>query len=410
MASEVTDHNPRFGFSCLHYSVSEGAGAIRIKVLNKSGKAGEVSVKTRDDTATGGSDYEKIDKLLEFKKGQDELEVMIKIFDDDEWEPDEDFYVDLHDAQSNARLIGQDTSTRVTIIDDDKPGMIVFREKRALRHDANEVSCKIKVDRVQGSDGKISVKYRTIELDKSDNTAIPGRDYTTTEGVLEFAHGEVEREIVVPIIQRDNNEERDEIFGVKLYDPTPAIVKISKKDTCIVEIVTDAQKKKQSDSLQQLLDKINREENITWKQQFINACMLHPTKNEDGVIEDIGGFDAVLHFLSIGWKFLFAACPPPHKAGGWACFIVAICFIGGITYIVGEVAGMMGCVMGIKPGVTAITFVAIGTSLPDTFASMTAAKESRYADAAVGNVTGSNSVNVFLGLGIPWLVAVIYSN
>jgi Ca2+/Na+ antiporter len=137
--------------------------------------------------------------------------------------------------------------------------------------------------------------------------------------------------------------------------------------------------------------------------------MLHPSKNEDGQIEDIGAFDAVLHFLSIGWKFLFALCPPPHYMGGWACFVVAIIFIGGITYVVGEIAGMMGCVMGIKPGVTAITFVAIGTSLPDTFASMTAAKESRYADSAVGNVTGSNSVNVFLGLGLPWVIGVIYS-
>merc|ERR1719281_1055940 len=30
------------------------------------------------------------------------------------------------------------------------------------------------------------------------------------------------------------------------------------------------------------------------------------------------------------------------------------------------------------------------------------------ADAAVGNVTGSNSVNVFLGLGLPWCIASIY--
>lgn len=77
--------------------------------------------------------------------------------------------------------------------------------------------------------------------------------------------------------------------------------------------------------------------------------------------------------------------------------------------MVGEVAGVMGCVMGLKPGVTAITFVAIGTSLPDTFASMTAARESPNADSAVGNITGSNSVNVFLGLGLPWVIAVIYS-
>lgn len=159
----------------------------------------------------------------------------------------------------------------------------------------------------------------------------------------------------------------------------------------------------------QLLERINREERITWGQQFKDACKLHPTKNEEGEIEDITGMDAFLHFFSIGWKVLFACCPPPHWGGGWPCFIAAICFIGVLTAVVGEIASVMGCVMGLKPGVTAITFVAIGTSLPDTFASMTAARESPNADSAVGNITGSNSVNVFLGLGLPWVIAVIYS-
>merc|ERR1711975_123021 len=69
---------------------------------------------------------------------------------------------------------------------------------------------------------------------------------------------------------------------------------------------------------------------------------------------------------------------------------------------------MLGCVMGIKDLITAITFVALGTSLPDTFASKTAAENDPYADAAIVNVTGSNSVNVFLGLGLPWMVGAIY--
>ena len=57
---------------------------------------------------------------------------------------------------------------------------------------------------------------------------------------------------------------------------------------------------------------------------------------------------------------------------------------------------------------TAITLVALGTSLPDLFASKTAALQEKYADNSIGNVTGSNSVNVFLGLGLPWLMASIY--
>lgn len=115
-----------------------------------------------------------------------------------------------------------------------------------------------------------------------------------------------------------------------------------------------------------------------------------------------------MHFVSIGWKVLFSFVPPAHYCGGWFAFIVALFFIGCVTAVVGEYAALFGCVVGLKPAVTAITFVALGTSLPDTFASKTAAQESPNADSAIGNVTGSNSVNVFLGLGLPWSIAVIY--
>jgi len=72
------------------------------------------------------------------------------------------------------------------------------------------------------------------------------------------------------------------------------------------------------------------------------------------------------------------------------------------------VATVLGCVIDLRPSVTGITIVAMGTSLPDTFASMTAARSSNSADSAIGNVTGSNSVNVFLGMGLPWLIACIW--
>lgn len=44
----------------------------------------------------------------------------------------------------------------------------------------------------------------------------------------------------------------------------------------------------------------------------------------------------------------------------------------------------------------------------DTFASKVAAIQDKYADASVGNVTGSNAVNVFLGIGIAWTMAAVY--
>merc|ERR1712110_242952 len=81
--------------------------------------------------------------------------------------------------------------------------------------------------------------------------------------------------------------------------------------------------------------------------------------------------------------------------------------IGIIVIIVGDLAGIFGCLIGLKDEVTAITFVALGTSLPDTFASKAAAVNEQTADNAIGNVTGSNSVNVFLGLGLPWTIGAL---
>ena len=74
----------------------------------------------------------------------------------------------------------------------------------------------------------------------------------------------------------------------------------------------------------------------------------------------------------------------------------------------GDLAGFFGCVVKLPPAITAITFVALGTSMPDTFASKAAAQADETADNSVGNVTGSNCVNVFLGLGLPWTIGAAY--
>merc|ERR1719515_427763 len=82
--------------------------------------------------------------------------------------------------------------------------------------------------------------------------------------------------------------------------------------------------------------------------------------------------------------------------------------IGLVTVVVGDMASLLGCCLSIPDDITAITLVALGTSLPDTFASRTAARQDDTADNSIGNVTGSNSVNVFLGLGLPWTMGAIY--
>merc|ERR1712020_368207 len=93
---------------------------------------------------------------------------------------------------------------------------------------------------------------------------------------------------------------------------------------------------------------------------------------------------------------------------GYPCFVISIAMIGVCTAVIGDVAGHLGCFIFLKDSVNAIAFVALGTSVPDTFASKVAAIQDDTADASVGNVTGPNAVNVFLGIGIAWSMAAIY--
>lgn len=75
-------------------------------------------------------------------------------------------------------------------------------------------------------------------------------------------------------------------------------------------------------------------------------------------------FDYVMHFLTVFWKVLFACVPPTDYLNGWACFLVSIIIIGLLTAVIGDLASHFGCTIGLKDSVTAVVFVALGTSVP----------------------------------------------
>lgn len=75
-------------------------------------------------------------------------------------------------------------------------------------------------------------------------------------------------------------------------------------------------------------------------------------------------FDYIMHFLTVFWKVLFAFVPPTEYWNGWACFIVSISLIGVLTAVTGDLASHFGCTIGLKDSVTAVVFVALGTSVP----------------------------------------------
>ena len=72
-------------------------------------------------------------------------------------------------------------------------------------------------------------------------------------------------------------------------------------------------------------------------------------------------------------------------------------FLGGKLLVDGAIG--LAQMAGISERVIGLTIVAIGTSLPELAASMVAAKKGKTG-LAVGNVMGSNILNVFLILGV----------
>jgi Ca2+/Na+ antiporter len=55
----------------------------------------------------------------------------------------------------------------------------------------------------------------------------------------------------------------------------------------------------------------------------------------------------------------------------------------------------------------ALTVLAAGTSVPDLFASVVVARKGR-GDMAVANAIGSNVFDILIGLGLPWLLVLIF--
>jgi solute carrier family 8 (sodium/calcium exchanger) len=425
------------GFEAMQYSVLErgepdpdspgdGTGYVTVAITRSSDKyACTVYYKTLDgdgakDDRTGkprgiaraNEDYLPSEGSVRFEAGEAMKDVKIKIVDDVAFEEDEDFYVELSDpsCEEEALQLGASYRCRVTIIDDDFPGSLQFTKDDFEVTEGREEYATLFVERIQGSRGVVKCKYATV-----DKTAHGGVDFVQTEGELVFADSETKKEIKIKILD-DEAYEKLETFRVELTDASGGAMFTENTDGGAEKAIAEVTIRNNQDTLKKVgaIEEwylLNREANkigtANWAEQFTSAIYVNGSK------EDQAGascFDCVLHAFNFPWKIIFALVPPTDFGGGWVCFIVALSFIGGVTAIVGDLAGMLGCSIGLNDDITAITLVALGTSLPDTFASMSAATQDPFADASLGNIMGSNSVNVFLGLGMPWTIGALYWN
>ncbi|XP_008281268.1 sodium/calcium exchanger 2b isoform X6 [Stegastes partitus] len=446
----------RISFESAHSQCMENCGVLTLAVVCQGG-LGEntfyVDYRTEDGSANAGSDYEYSEGTLVFKPGETRREIKVGIIDDDIFEEDEHFFVRLLNlrvgdaegmfesdevgATPKARLMEPLVAT-VTILDDDHAGIFTFSE-RMVRVSESVGTMEVMVVRNSGARGTVILPYHT-----ESGTAKAGDDYEDARGELEFTNDQTTQTLQIRIID-DEEYEKHENFFVVLEEPrwlkrgisalllnqegtegqmsaeeeeARRIAEMGKPilgEHSRLEVVIE-----ESYEFKSTVDKLIKKTNLalvigthSWREQFVEAVTVSAAgdgdDDEEGREERLPScYDYVMHFLTVFWKVLFACVPPTEYWNGWACFFVSISVIGLLTAVIGDLASHFGCTVGLRDTVTAVVFVALGTSIPDTFASKVAAMQDQHADASVGNVTGSNAVNVFLGIGVAWSVAAVY--
>ena len=61
---------------------------------------------------------------------------------------------------------------------------------------------------------------------------------------------------------------------------------------------------------------------------------------------------------------MFAVIPPPGLLGGWPCFVISLAMIGLIVIVVGDLAQIFGCLVGLNDEVDQLVVIECFLTLP----------------------------------------------
>jgi K+-dependent Na+/Ca+ exchanger-like protein len=120
--------------------------------------------------------------------------------------------------------------------------------------------------------------------------------------------------------------------------------------------------------------------------------------------EDDDDLQGALYYDPV--EVLWRCTMPDQDRRPFACFLASLLNIAVLSYLMVDSATRFGCIAGIPTLFMGLVFLAAGTSIPDAFASMAAARRGE-GDMAVSNALGSNIFDILLGLGLPWLIALL---
>merc|ERR1712001_449772 len=396
---KVDDGVCRIMFDPPHYTVMESVGTFEVTIIREGGDmntAVQVDYKTEDGTAASPGDYIEAVGTLTFGPGETQKMVTLEVLDDDVFEEDEHFYIRISNlrrkdgkAFSEISVTGEDGIAKmqpsiqlgtphmatIMILDDDHGGIFSFDDAE-VEVVESVGTFELDLKRISGARGKVAIPYNT-----EDGTAKEGEHYEAQEGELIFCNEETSKTISLEITDEESYE-KNLIMYVNIGEPRQIAEGIEGEG--IDYSILDAK----------------NPEDLTEEEKV--ALLGRPCHGDNS---------RIMVRIRESKEFKSSVDKMMQKANnsmmvGSSSWLDQ--FTDAFTAVIGDVAGHLGCFINLKDGVNAIAFVALGTSVPDTFASKTAAIEDETADNSVGNVTGSNAVNVFLGIGIAWTMAAVY--
>lgn len=373
---------PAFGFLERTVVSDRGAGSLSLRVGALRGTHTlpvRISYRTLDGMAEAGKRYESTMGTLHFEPGEETKEITITVHDVT-GRPQE-FYVELYEIKTE----GADSKQAAARLDSE-PVCVIWSVKSAVTTQTLELpQCKVlpETDLVSSTSSTAvpessvsSLSLKQSPQNKTDQMAEPPGDRGDT--ALEIPGDHIDRRLYPVRSGSSLGAEELEAPAENPSTASPGQVSGSGEEAFRWS---------------------------HWSDKAVEAfyCNGSPEEQSSATL-----YDWLCHCLALFWKTIFLLVPPGSLWGAWPQFVCSLIGIALVTIVINDAASLLGCSLGMADDITALTLVALGTSLPDTMASRTAALHDETADNSIGNITGSNAVNVFLGMGISWTIGAVY--
>ena len=219
----ILDNDPTATITINDIAVAEGnqvqSSAIFTISLNApSEKEITVQYALAAGTAIANTDYSNSSGTVFFASGTASKTISISITQDNTFEADETFFVNLSNATNATITDGQGLGT----ISNDDPLPTIGITASSFRTEGatgTTVNAGFEVKLSNPSYQTITVSYGTADV-----TATAGSDYTGTSGLISFNPGETSGKFVIVVVTGDNIDEINETYAVNLTNPTNATI------------------------------------------------------------------------------------------------------------------------------------------------------------------------------------------